>query len=130
MTESIPPDKEVVAKQLTGNISKINKIALRDGYELQLNGARNFGTGIADVQIINLLYTEQELPQLYNRSQSATAAMEEKDERWHEQYRGKFARMLQYRILIRDDASPVNADVTTPNGRFTGSEHNAGTEAT
>lgn len=64
----------------------------------QLGGARNFGAGIVDCELINLLYDERELKRVFNRHQSATAAMNEKDERWAEQFRPAIQSAMEERL--------------------------------
>ena len=83
--------------------------ARSDSFEFQLGGARNFGAGIADVTVVNPLYTEQEIRRVYNRAQNPTAAMREKDEQWRE-YREEFVRALQSRVSGADGelASPID----------------------
>lgn len=73
-----------------------------DEFAFQLGGARNFGGGIADVEVINPLYTEQEVRRVYNRAQDATAAMSEKDEVWRRECRDEFVRALQARVVDGD----------------------------
>jgi hypothetical protein len=75
--------------------------AQSDSFEFQLGGARNFGAGIADVGVVNPLYSEQEIRRVYNRSRNATAAMQEKDEQWRE-FREEFVRALQSRVSDAD----------------------------
>ncbi|MFC6722085.1 hypothetical protein [Halobacteriaceae bacterium SHR40] len=64
----------------------------------QLGGARNFGAGIVDCELINPLYEERELKRVFDRGKNATAAMEKKDTRWLEDCRPKFVRALETRI--------------------------------
>jgi hypothetical protein len=73
-----------------------------DTFEFQLGGARNFGAGIADVGVVNPLYTDAEIRRVFNRSQSATSAMREKDEQWRDVYREEFVRALQERVSDAD----------------------------
>jgi hypothetical protein len=79
-----------------------------DEFAFQLGGARNFGAGIADVWLINPLYTEQEVRRIFNRAQGTTSAMEEKNERWRTDLRDEFVRALQARTAARD------GDLTMP----------------
>jgi hypothetical protein len=72
-----------------------------DDYALQLGGARNFGAGIADVQVLNSLYTEAEVRRVYNRAQNPTTAMGDKDDRWADEYRPAIMRALQARLGAR-----------------------------
>ncbi|WP_430540839.1 hypothetical protein [Natrialbaceae archaeon AArc-T1-2] len=76
--------------------------ARSDSFEFQLGGARNFGAGIADVSVVNPLYTDEEIRRVYNRGWNATAAMQEKDEEWRDSYREEFVRALQARVSDAD----------------------------
>nr|WP_243838093.1 hypothetical protein [Halobacterium sp. R2-5] len=67
-------------------------------YEMQLGGARNFGAGIVDADVVNPLYTDDELRRVYNRAQAATNRMEEKDELWRDECRGAFVGALESRV--------------------------------
>ena len=78
-----------------------------DDFDFQLGGKRNFGAGIADAWVLNPLYTEQEVRRVFKRSRNPTAAMEEKDETWAEQYRDEFVRALQARTAMRDGDLPM-----------------------
>jgi hypothetical protein len=69
-----------------------------DDYEMQLGGARNFGAGIVDAQVLNPLYTDDEVRRVYNRAKDATAEMEAKDDIWREDLRQQFIAALQDRI--------------------------------
>ncbi|MFC6718910.1 hypothetical protein ACFQGT_14475 [Natrialbaceae archaeon GCM10025810] len=73
-----------------------------DSFEFQLGGARNFGAGIADVQVVNPLYSDAEIRRVYNRAQKATSAMREKDAEWRDVYREEFVRALQDRVSDAD----------------------------
>ena len=64
----------------------------------QLGGARNFGAGIVDCELINPLYDNGELKRLFNRHQSPTEAMNEKDERWAEQFRPALQSAMEDRL--------------------------------
>lgn len=70
----------------------------RTDFMHQLGGARNFGAGILDCELINPLYDERELKRVFNRHQSATAAMGEKDKRWAEQFRPAVTEALNERL--------------------------------
>ncbi|THE64281.1 hypothetical protein D8Y22_13700 [Salinadaptatus halalkaliphilus] len=78
-----------------------------DEYEMQLGGARNFGAGIVDAEIVNPLYTDSELRRVYNRAQDATSGMDTKDDIWREQCREEFVRALQARVAARDGDLPM-----------------------
>jgi hypothetical protein len=69
-----------------------------DEYEMQLGGARNFGAGIVDAEVINPLYTDDEVRRVFNRAQNPTAGMASKDDVWREQCRQQFVRALQERV--------------------------------
>lgn len=64
----------------------------------QLGGARNFGAGIVDTHLINPLYTESEFEKLFDRGKNPTNAMEDKDEKWAEEYRPQFVAALEDRL--------------------------------
>jgi hypothetical protein len=81
-----------------------------DEYAMQLGGARNFGAGIVDAEVVNPLYTDAELRRVYNRAQDATSGMDTKDEVWREQCRAEFVRALQARTAARD------GDLSVPGG--------------
>jgi hypothetical protein len=76
-----------------------------DEYEFQLGGARNFGAGIVDCQLVNPLYTRDEIRRVYNRAKSPSAAMQSKDEVWRESLRDTFVSALQSRVAQRDDSA-------------------------
>ncbi|UWG47815.1 Uncharacterized protein HSRCO_1534 [Halanaeroarchaeum sp. HSR-CO] len=78
-----------------------------DEFEFQLGGARNFGAGVADVWVVNPLYTEAEVRRVFNRAQGTTSAMEDKDERWRTELRDEFVRALQARTAMRDGDLPM-----------------------
>jgi len=67
-------------------------------FELQLGGARNFGAGMAEANVINPLYTDAEIKRVYNRAQDATSGMAWKDDLWRESVRQQFVQALQERI--------------------------------
>jgi len=79
-------------------------------YDMQLGGARNFGAGIVDAEVVNPLYTDSELRRVYNRAQDATSAMDTKDDVWREQRREAFVRALQARTAARDGDLPMPGD--------------------
>jgi hypothetical protein len=83
-----------------------------ENFEFQLGGARNFGGGVADVSVINPLFTESEIRRVFNRAQRPSQAMQEKDELWRAEYRPRFVEALQARIAARD----ADADVPVPSG--------------
>ena len=64
----------------------------------QLGGARNFGAGIVDCELINPLYDERELKRVFDRGKGNTNAMDEKDEQWAKEYRPSFVETLEDRI--------------------------------
>ena len=81
-----------------------------DDYEMQLGGARNFGAGIVDAQVVNPLYSERELRRVYNRAQNSTKAMGEKDDVWAGECRDVFVRALQVRVCDADGELPPALD--------------------
>lgn len=64
----------------------------------QLGGARNFGGGIVDCELLNPLYSESELRRVFNRSNGSTQAMDEKDEEWQREYLPRFTEALTARV--------------------------------
>lgn len=72
--------------------------AQRDVFELQLNGTQNFAAGIVDAQIINPIYTDDEVRRVFDRTKAATAAMASKDDIWRENVRQQFVRALHERV--------------------------------
>jgi len=64
----------------------------------QLGGARNFGGGIVDCELINPLYEDHELRRVFDRSKGATNTMDDKDNVWHEKHLKKFTSQLIERI--------------------------------
>jgi len=70
----------------------------------QLGGARNFGGGIVECELINPLYTERELRRVFDRRGEDTASMTEKDERWQTSHLPEFQSALTDRIEPRRDA--------------------------
>ncbi len=64
----------------------------------QLGGARNFGGGIVDCELLNPLYDAAEIRRVFDRSKGQTQAMAEKDEEWDTEYRPAFERALAERI--------------------------------
>nr|WP_271970596.1 hypothetical protein [Halorubrum ezzemoulense] len=60
----------------------------------QLGGARNFGGGIVDCELVNPLYEEHELRRVFNRSKDSTNKMDEKDEEWENEYLPEFQAVL------------------------------------
>lgn len=64
----------------------------------QLGGSRNFGAGIVDTGLINPLYTTKELKRVFDRGKKTTAAMEDKDDRWEDEYRPAFIAALDERL--------------------------------
>lgn len=52
----------------------------------QLGGARNFGGGIIDCELINPLYEEHELRRVFDRGKGNSQTMNDKDDEWNEEY--------------------------------------------
>lgn len=73
-----------------------------DKYAMQFGGARNFGAGIVDAEVVNPLYSDGELRRVYNRAQDATSGMDTKDDVWRDQCREAFVRALHPRTAARD----------------------------
>jgi len=80
--------------------------ANNDSFAHQLGGKRNFGAGVVDVEVVNPLYTDQEIRRVYNRAQQPTAAMHEKDRMWRSEHRDEFVRALQERVCDADGELP------------------------
>lgn len=70
----------------------------RTDFMHQLGGARNFGAGIVDCELINPLYEERELKRVFDRGRGATSAMDDKDDRWVDEHRPAFVAALEERI--------------------------------
>ena len=64
----------------------------------QLGGARNFGAGIVDCELINPLYDDHELERVFARNKEPTETMIEKDERWASEGRPAVRATLEDRI--------------------------------
>ena len=64
----------------------------------QLGGARNFGGGIVDCELINPLYDDHELRRVFDRGKGHTTAMDDKDDLWHDEYLCEFTTDLVDRI--------------------------------
>ena len=64
----------------------------------QLGGARNFGAGIVDCDLITPLYDESELKRVFDRHASPTDAMAAKDDRWADEHRPAVVEALHRRI--------------------------------
>lgn len=70
----------------------------RTDFMHQLGGARNFGAGIVDCELINPLYDDRELKRVFDRGKGTTNAMDEKDEQWETEYRPEAIDALEKRI--------------------------------
>jgi hypothetical protein len=76
----------------------------------QLGGSRNHGAGIVDCAVLNPLYTDREIKRTYNRAQTATNTMEDKDERWETEYVPQFRQALHDRLAAdHEDITPLEA---------------------
>jgi hypothetical protein len=64
----------------------------------QLGGARNFGGGIVDCDLVNPLYEEHELRRVFDQGKGNTNKMDDKDEEWREEYLSEFKTELAERI--------------------------------
>ena len=64
----------------------------------QLGGARNFGGGIVDCELINPLYSETELRRVFDRGKGNTNKMDEKDSRWENELLPEFESELTARV--------------------------------
>jgi hypothetical protein len=52
----------------------------------QLGGARNFGGGIVDCELMNPLYNETELRRVFDRGKGQTNNMDDKDDEWADEH--------------------------------------------
>lgn len=64
----------------------------------QLGGARNFGGGIVDCELVNPLYEEHELRRVFDRGKSSTNQMDKKDKRWEQEHLPEFQAALTERV--------------------------------
>lgn len=64
----------------------------------QLGGARNFGGGIVDCELVNPLYEESELQRVFDRGTGNTKKMDAKDGAWADEYCPKFESALAERV--------------------------------
>ena len=64
----------------------------------QLGGARNFGGGVVDCELINPLYEEHELCRVFDRGKTNTNTMDEKDDEWAKEYLPNFQTVLEERV--------------------------------
>ena len=64
----------------------------------QLGGARNFGGGIVDCELVNPLYTDTELRRVFDRGKTSTQGMDDKDAEWADEYLPGFESALAERI--------------------------------
>jgi len=67
----------------------------------QLGGARNFGAGIVDCELINPLYETDELKRVFDRGKRSTTAMDQKDTQWCEAYLPEFIEALETQTGVR-----------------------------
>ena len=64
----------------------------------QLGGARNFGGGIVDCELLNPLYEEHELQRVFDRKKGNTNEMDNKKKEWQEEYLDEFTSALSERL--------------------------------
>ncbi|KAB1198195.1 hypothetical protein [Haloferax sp. CBA1150] len=67
----------------------------------QLGGARNFGGGIVDCELVNPLYEESEFWRVFDRGKSNTNKMDTKDDEWAHDYLPEFQSALTERVETR-----------------------------
>lgn len=67
----------------------------RTAFMHQLGGARNFGGGIIECELINPLYEDHEFRRVFDRAKGNTNAMAEKDAEWDEEYLPVFKNALE-----------------------------------
>jgi hypothetical protein len=70
----------------------------RTDFDHQLGGARNFGAGIVDCEVLNPLYSDAELKRVFDRGRGTTTRMADKDDEWTTRYRPAFERALHDRL--------------------------------
>ena len=70
----------------------------RTDFMHQLGGARNFGGGIVDCDLINPLYEDREFRRVFDRGKKRTGQMDDKDGLWRDEYRPGFKTALEARI--------------------------------
>ncbi|WP_394740095.1 hypothetical protein [Natronococcus roseus] len=73
----------------------------RTDFMHQLGGARNFGAGIVDCELLNPLYDETELNRIFDRAKGETAEMNRKDDRWADDYRPTVVDAFHERVNAR-----------------------------
>lgn len=64
----------------------------------QLGGARNFGGGIVDCELMNPLYEDRELCRVFDRGKDSTQKMDDKDSKWADEYLPELQSVLAERI--------------------------------
>jgi hypothetical protein len=64
----------------------------------QLGGARNFGGGIVDCELMNPLYDDTELRRVFDRGKATTNKMDDKDNMWVDEYLPEFNSALSARV--------------------------------
>jgi hypothetical protein len=64
----------------------------------QLGGARNFGGGIVDCELVNPLYNDTELRRVFDRGKGNTNKMDDKDDEWADEYLPEFESALLARL--------------------------------
>ena len=64
----------------------------------QLGGARNFGGGIVDCNLVNPLYNETELRRVFDRGKGNTNKMDDKDDEGADEYLPEFQTALAERV--------------------------------
>lgn len=72
----------------------------RTDFMHQLGGARNFGGGIVDCELVNPLYEEHELRRVFDRAKKSTQKMDAKDDEWATEYLSEFQSVLTERVEI------------------------------
>jgi hypothetical protein len=70
----------------------------RTDFMHQLGGARNFGGGIVDCELVNPLYDEREFRRVFDRGKKPTQTMGEKDDEWASEHLPEFETALAERV--------------------------------
>ncbi|WP_160135660.1 hypothetical protein [Halococcus salsus] len=64
----------------------------------QLGGARNFGGGIVECELVNPLYKERELRRVFDRGKGTTEKMDDKDSEWADEHLPELRSALAERV--------------------------------
>jgi len=76
--------------------------AYSDEYTRQFGETQNLGAKLVDAQVVNPLFTDDEIRRVTDPKRDATAGMQTKDDIWREHGRQQFVQALQERITVAD----------------------------